>query len=775
MKNLILFVLSLFLALITKSQCRINYNNYDLIFEENFNTITNINQLKNVWQFVHDDPGWGWGDYVDTATNIRNCGEFYSQCQVSIQPGGILRLTATKLKGKILVWSDWLSHFRIPKYKSGMIQLRKDLWSDIRFDRTVGGCEDVTGFLYGMFEIRVKLPPNAECFPAFWLIGKGPTEIDIFEYGHDNRKISNNVIWWSGGTGTGCQAIFEKSTGNSLETDWHTISCVWTPTKVTFFFDERETRTINSSQMTTHPNCPLSIIVNLAMNPWHNVDSNYMDIDYIKVYKPKFGNYNLSYKNSAESIGHNVFENATGNYVNVNSAPNSIAPNINNPNEVFYRGIDNYIYVANKIGSVWNIKKLLFNDGSPILAVGDVRYLPQHDLVLYVGSNNRINLFGRSTSTSTGFYHWYLTSNWNCYWCISNDLISPTVGTLQTTPNGEVFYRGIDNKMHRYYYESGNWNHQILSSTYNPTHPVDFVKGDIVVDPNINSVFYKGSDNRLQIFYKNSFGIYEHAWIDDNWGTNAYSINDKMGSMVWAPALNGVLYNGIDNKLHLYYWNSSWNHQIIPYTYNNPSLGYAGADYLNGSITWFNSNKSLYYVGYDGRMQAFVKDNANGNWTHYWIDDFWNTDIFSSYNSSQVGKFSSTVSASDGTLYYSNRNGSLAYFKYESCENLNPPCNNNNNPKILLRGSLETVNNVNTSKNISCNIYPNPAQSIIKVSILNYYEQFTVEIYNTMGVKLISKDVFSNEDIDIKNLPNGIYLIYTKSELFEFKEKLIIY
>lgn len=41
--------------------------------------------------------------------------------------------------------------------------------------------------------------------------------------------------------------------------------------------------------------------------------------------------------------------------------------------------------------------------------------------------------------------------------------------------------------------------------------------------------------------------------------------------------------------------------------------------------------------------------------------------------------------------------------------------------------------------------------------------------------RTIFGELISNKCIDIKNLPNGIYLIYTKSELFEFKEKLIIY
>lgn len=625
-----------------------------------------------------------------------------------------------------------------------------------------------------MFEIRVKLPPSVECFPAFWLIGVGPTEIDIFEYGEsgNNREITNNIHWWTGGTSTHCQAVFEKSTLNSLEKDWHTVSCVWTPSKITFFFDGRETRTVNSNQMATNPDCPLSIIVNLAMRNWHNVSSNYMDIDYIRVYKPKFGLYNLPYKDSHTSLSNDIFENATGSFANVNPAPNSIALNTNNPNEVFYRGTDNYIYVATRNASNWNIKKLLFNDGAPVLAAGDIRYHAQHDIVLYVGTNNRINLFGRSSSTPTGFYHWYLTSNWNCYWCISDDLIYPTVGSLQVAPNGEVFYRGIDNKMHRYYYNSSGWNHQILYSDYNPSHPVDFVKGDIVIAPSNNDIFYKGNDNRLQIFYKNSSGAYVHEWIDNNWNTTSYTINNKMGSMVWAPALNGVLYNGTDNKLHLYYWNTSWTHQLIPYTYNNPALGYSGADYLNGSITWSNSGKALNYVGYDGRMQAFVKDNTSGNWQHYWVDDFWNTDIYTSYNSGNIGKFSSSIYAPNGYLFYTKKNGALAYFKYEPCENLNPSCGNAN-PKVLYRDNIKVDSNHYYTPNVKYHIFPNPTQNSFKVSIESYTGQLTVELYDIMGTKIISKLVNNNEEISTNSIATGVYIIRLKSETFDIKNKLI--
>lgn len=750
MKNFYFIMAFLFLNCFeTIAQCKLNYQNYSLVFEENFDNISNINQLTSNWQFVHDDPGWGWGDV--TVNNSIKYGEYYDESQVSIQPGGILRLTATKLNEIHPVWSEWLQANRYPKYKSGMIQLRSD-----QFNTPFDVKNNKSGFLYGMFEIRVKLPPNLDCFPSFWLTRAGSrTEIDIFEYGEKNNTITNSVIDWSKNDPTqNCQGFFVKNGGNNLSDDFHTITCVWNPTEVTFFFDGKETRTVNLIQQLTYDDFPLSIIANLAMRNWFNVSTNYMDIDYIRVYKSKT-NYKASYKNSSEYIGHNISDvsNASGNVISVSSSPNSIAPNPNNSNEVFFRGSDDYIYLATRNGSSWNFQKLIFNDGNPILAFGDIKYLPQYDLLLYVGTNNRINLFGRSNSTSSGFYHWYLSDNWNCFWCNTSDLISNSSGSLQVSSNGDVFFKGIDNKVHRYYFNNTSWTHEILYSSYNLSQPSDFVQNDLIIDPNNNNVFYKGYDNRLQIFYLNSLGIYTHDWIDNNWNSNTNEVNSKPSSMIWSQILNGILYVGIDNKLHLFNWNSGWHHQLIPYNYNSPLLGYFGADFFNGSISWFNQDQTLCYVGNDGRMQSFVLDKITGNWIHYWIDDFWNTDFFHSFNSSQLGKFSSSIFDQNGTLYYCNKNGNLSYFKYEPCSNVNPICNVDTFTKLLLKNNIKK----NSYTNYDCILFPNPAKENIEIKLLNYSSEYKVEIVNSFGCILFNSIIKNDIPISLKNYSPGIY------------------
>jgi hypothetical protein len=97
-------------------------------------------------------------------------------------------------------------------------------------------------------------------------------------------------------------------------------------------------------------------------------------------------------------------------------------------------------------------------------------------------------------------------------------------GSLQASPNGEIFFKGIDNKMHWYYFDNGQWNHQLLN---HPNNSMSDVSGDIVIDPATNNIFYRGHDNRLQTFWKDLSGNYNHAWVDGNWSTSSYLVKNN--------------------------------------------------------------------------------------------------------------------------------------------------------------------------------------------------------------------------------------------------------
>ena len=223
------------------------------------------------------------------------------------------------------------------------------------------GTWDNTGFRYGMFEIRCKIPsPSIGTFPSFWLYG-GPTEIDIFEAGDPLNTISNNIFDHPNNH-FACQNFYEKHSWDDVTTTFHTYSCVWTPTQVTYFYDGRELRTVTNTQVPTYPfNC--KIITNLGMNSWASNTTRIMDIDYIKVYKPTSHNYNLSYKTSSEFI-HDENLSGLSNFSNISSLNGSIAINNNNVNQIFYRGAtDDRLYQATNTNGIWTSAIVAFQAG----------------------------------------------------------------------------------------------------------------------------------------------------------------------------------------------------------------------------------------------------------------------------------------------------------------------------------------------------------------------------------------------------------------------------
>lgn len=278
-----------------------NYNTTHPVFEDNFD-YTSVAELKAKWRLV------------DPRDSLQQVGdEYYSPDQISFPGGGIVRLTARRITPftdtvRVPGRAGQPDTFRVREYyyKSGKIESAVDIdgpdadWSD-------------PGIAYGMFEIRCRLPVDsagqplnaAGVWPTFWLYS-GPTEIDVIDNlkPRPARQLQSGVIDWRPAQQTPpkpkieCGKIITVGRRQNLAASFNTYTMVWTPTEVAFFLNGKELYTVDSTCAQTSY-WRAKMIVNLQMRKWaahttngtgQGVEQAHYDIDYIRVYKPKYRN-----------------------------------------------------------------------------------------------------------------------------------------------------------------------------------------------------------------------------------------------------------------------------------------------------------------------------------------------------------------------------------------------------------------------------------------------------------------------------------------------------
>jgi hypothetical protein len=254
------------------SDGQINYNDWDLVYDEDFTTST-ITTLQNDWMFQfpwgHTQAasilaGYEWGYNWDNALSIS---------------GGNLHITADNQP----VWAnlvDW--------------QAPTDIMSDGKpnyrqFDFTGGVMTAKAAHTYGLFEITCRFPAGKGFWPAFWLIVQGgwPPEIDVLEFdGTLPMRCSNNVHWRINPNATEACGM-EYGTSQDLTQGHHKYSMAWFPEKIIMYFDGQELRTIDHHV----PQTPMQVIIGMGIGI-HYPDAttpfpSSFDVDYVRFYKHK--------------------------------------------------------------------------------------------------------------------------------------------------------------------------------------------------------------------------------------------------------------------------------------------------------------------------------------------------------------------------------------------------------------------------------------------------------------------------------------------------------
>ncbi|WP_142850463.1 family 16 glycosylhydrolase [Telmatospirillum sp. J64-1] len=201
---------------------------YRLVFEDHFDDpdLTRINEHG----IRGRNGGTGWRSRYrhDRWTVINEEKQIYVDPDFAGRAGWPLGLQPFHIADSVLRISamptprDLLPHLDGARYISGCITTENSFWQK-----------------YGWFEMRARMPLGRGFWPAFWMMSKHggwPPEIDIFEgSGIRPREVHQGVI---GMDDTGEQGWVDI--GGDISR-FHVYACEWTPERISFFVDGRET------------------------------------------------------------------------------------------------------------------------------------------------------------------------------------------------------------------------------------------------------------------------------------------------------------------------------------------------------------------------------------------------------------------------------------------------------------------------------------------------------------------------------------------------------
>lgn len=97
-------------------------------------------------------------------------------------------------------------------------------------------------------------------------------------------------------------------------------------------------------------------------------------------------------------------------------------------------------------------------------------------------------------------------------------------------------------------------------------------------------------------------------------------------------------------------------------------------------------------------------------------------------------------------------------------------------PENVLSSTVCSALNVDDNSLEIFNIYPNPTNSLINISVTNEVKNATTSIYNINGREVYAKkeDLNGTISIDVSNLSSGIYILKIHNKEVSFSQKLIV-
>ncbi len=765
MKQQIIILLSFFCLSGLWAQCRLDKSAWKLVFSEEFDDPSA--DLSQNWYY---DLGFGLinGPCSDAPACEKACNDPEN---IELK-GGYAYFHSTVVPNTPC--DNEVVNYKIAKIRSK--------YSD--FDPSLNICqannpvdETPSGFLYGMFEIRCKLTKEAGTYPNFWLSGNDswPPEVDAFEYhGTDHFRFFSSNIWSTNKGEFSCSNFYKFPF--DLTNGFHTWTVVWTPTQLSWFFDNIELKTtyfgpgIPGSPEGGHDGISacrwqkMDVILGSSLCcPFINEEGSFdpFIVDYVRVYKP---DALLSYDQySGKDSG-----------VSIRSyQDNHVIPTYNS--------------TMNKSMVDWNLLTYKTEDYYDYEVISDLNIAQDGGKFIYKG---RFDLVWETYIWNGTYYSapisWDQTIN----------------GSLAIAQNGEIKYFEYQNKLYYHRYPEN-----IFKTINIGEVPLHNVKDQITPTSNGLEVFYRGTDNYIYHCHRSS--VSSDVWTVENISTGISPHSG--GELVLDPSNNGVLYHKtVFNQVGRFEKSisGSWDHKVlvknmIGYIQSSLSIDSGGT-----KLFFRNSSNQLYLLEKDGGRWMLegvlvtpasfggptapfkvnnVKGGINiGNNPFRIYFQGTNNKIWEIKESRSLssGFEINTIDFEEGYHYVKNdleltiasqQSEDLCFIGldnkikrvfYGPCEVEDPPCSTDPTTNVIYRSDVEKKNKQSlVSQGIDKDevmVHPNPFRSFTTVSIENDENKLNNIFARLPNGRLIN--AFENINsrkiyLNLSNCPNGLIFI----------------
>ena len=181
-----------------------------------------------------------------------------------------------------------------------------------------------------------------------------------------------------------------------------------------------------------------------------------------------------------------------------------------------------------------------------------------------------------------------------------------------------------------------------------------------------------------------------------------------------------------------------------------------GIDITNNTFVTLHDNDSIFVLANGEQRKRILMENISETLFQSWIEGIGSSDgPFNHYNN-----FSFELFTIKRLLCYS-ENSEYLYYQHDFDYDEDDDCFTNYYPNNVVE------NNENDIK-----IYPNPTDDFINIENPSDSE-YSIGIYNDKGQKLISKSSFGISNINVSDLPCGLYIITINSNYRNYNFKLI--